>query len=41
MTTDYIHTRLEIVGRDYRGIMFGGADKCKRLENKCLDMDKA
>ena len=41
MTTDYINPRLEIVGPEYRGFIFGVADRFKNFAGKCLDMDKA
>ena len=41
VTTDYIITRVEIGGPEFRLFAFYGADRYKNLASKCVDMDKA
>ena len=40
VTTDYIHTIVDISGIDFNKTMYGGGNKTKVLENKCLDLDR-
>ena len=40
MTTDYIHTRVEISGRYFINTICGGGNKIKVLTNKCVYVNR-
>ena len=41
VTTDCIHPKTKIIYPEYRNFMFDRANIFKKIEKKCLDMDKA